>query len=262
MRWKIFILFLPLCFSQYVIIEKAVPSLISIHSPIGYVENPHMIKVFLLNNGTEILEIYSLSVEDGYHNWTPYEGNPNRIPPGYLGVLLARTYLPCEDFGISFIPVVNISTSEGNIVENASAFTAESPIEVVYPLAIASEIGILKRKIISFVNKGETEKNVNPKISYPTDKMFARLISDSFIIKSGMKNVYVEIIPYYSGYLGEINISFQTECLYLVSPQEIFVKVKGIYKGFGRVLMASEMNPLSFLIFLSLLILVGRAAGI
>lgn len=261
----LFLLFIfSFCFSQYVIVEKATPSLIKIYTPRGYVENPYKLRIFLLNNGTKTLEIYNLSVEDGYHNWSLLRENPTRIPPGYLGILVAETYLSCQDFGKSFIPIVRINTSGGEITEEASPFTAESPIEAIYPLAIASEIGVSKRKIISFINRGELEKNVNPKLTYPTQKMFVRLISDNFIIPNGMKNIYFEVVPYYSGFLGEINISFQTNCPYLISPQEIFIKVKGIYKEefTSRILLASEINPISILLFIFLLVIVGRAAGI
>ncbi len=263
MRILLVFLLISTVFSQYLIVKRGIPKILKVYSPPAYVENPYSVKVFVLNNGTGDLVIYSYHIDDGVHNWTS-EQREIIIPPGYLGILEARTNISCEDFGESFLPVINISTSGGKVSGKGQTFFVESPIEIVYPLAIAGQVGSSKRKIITFINKGERSVDLIPVLRYPTDKMFVIVLSNNYTVPPGIKNFYIDVVPYYSGYLGEVNISFPLNCSYLISPTELFIKVKGIYEEeLGRrVLLAPEVNMLSFLIFFVISLIIGRAAGI
>ncbi len=262
MKYKFFLFFLftflP-CFSQYIVIKKPLIHLLEVYLPRAFVENPYYVKIFVLNNGTDVLEIYEVNASDGAHTWQADPQNPTRIPPGYIGILFVNTRVYCSDFGKDFSVFVRINSSGGEIAKTSGKFVPEVPIQVIYPLAISSEAGKSKRKIIQFVNYGYETKDFPYSLKYPINKMFVRFLISDTSFPVGSKYAYIEVVPYISGYLGEINLSFPVTCEYLVTPNPIYIKVKGIYKGskLREVILTPEISdPYStFILFVISLIL-------
>ncbi len=261
MRVVIFFLLFFSVFSQYVVIKKALPEILSVYSPVGYVENNYSIRIFLLNNGTEVLHVYSISVDDNYHSWTSYSGDII-VPPGYLAIIPAYTFLSCTDFGKTFSGTVYINTSEGVVSKSFGPFTAESPITISYEPAVLLEVGRFQTLKITFRNLGENKK-INLSLSYPSN-VYVRLLYNTLEIPYGEKNIYLRVISTSPGYNGEINITFQSDCPYLISPESAFIKINSVVREpiFGRFLYADEFDKISLVIFSIILVWAGsRVSG-